>query len=49
MTYEELISYCEATARQNEILMKRYDDASVREISRNFQGNCGAAQISSGI
>lgn len=35
MTHEELISYCEMTARQNEILMKRYDDASGYSRSHN--------------
>lgn len=35
MTIDEAIKYCEETAYQNEILMKRYDDASGYNRSHN--------------
>lgn len=35
MTIEEAIKHCEEVAHQNEILMKRYDDASGYNRSRN--------------
>ena len=35
MTIDEAIKHCEETAHQNEILMKRYDDASGYNRSRN--------------
>lgn len=35
MTIDEVIKHCEETAYQNEILMKRYDDASGYNRSHN--------------
>lgn len=37
MTIEETIKHCEEVAHQNEILMKRYDDASGYSRSHNEQ------------
>ena len=49
MTLEEAIKHCEEVAHQNEILMKRYDDASGYSRSHNEQirtsGAIGCEQL----
>ena len=44
MTIDEAIKHCEETAHQNEILMKRYDDASGYNRSRNEKIRTNAAK-----